>query len=230
MNKVSLEPKRSNVKRRYRSPQRTEQAGATRREILEAARRLFTSRGFGRTTMEAVAAEADVSVATVYLAFRNKLALVAALLAEAREDPALDAQQVLAEPDSRRRMAVGARLIRELHERTAGVTGILRSGRGNDPTLESMWDGWQAGHLDVVRRVARQASALGTLRAGLDEVMAADVLYMLTGSETYRQLVLERGWSPMQFEGWLADSIRRLVLDEPDDHQGSVDRGAGQST
>ena len=73
MNKVNLEPKGSNVKRRYRSAQRTKQASATRREILEAARRLFTSRGFGRTTMEAVAAEADVSVATVYLVFRNKL-------------------------------------------------------------------------------------------------------------------------------------------------------------
>ncbi|HEY8863168.1 MAG TPA: helix-turn-helix domain-containing protein [Candidatus Dormibacteraeota bacterium] len=209
---MSLESNGRRVKRRYRSPQRAEQANATRREILEASRRLFTSRGFGRTTMEAVATEADVSVATVYLIFGNKLALVSALLADAREDPSLDVQQVLDEVDLQRQASIGAHLIRELHERTAGVTGILRSGRGNDPTLESMWNAWQAGHLEVVTKVARHLARRGGLRSGLDATHAADVLYTLTGSETFRQLVTDRGWSPDRFEEWLADSIRRLVI------------------
>jgi len=43
----------------------------------------------------------------------------------------------------------------------------------------------------------------------VDDGRAADVLYTLSGSETYRQLVIERGWSPVQFEEWLADSARR---------------------
>jgi AcrR family transcriptional regulator len=211
---VNLEPNDRRVKRRYRSPQRAEQANATRREILEAARRLFTSRGFGRTTMEAVATEADVSVATVYLIFGNKLALVSALLADASEDPSLDVQQVLDEVDPQRQASIGAHLIRELHERTAGVTGILLSGRGNDPILESMWDAWQAGHFEVVTKVARYLARRGGLRSGLDETHAADVLYALTGSEIFRQLVMERGWSPDRFEEWLAYSIRRLVIAE----------------
>ena len=164
--------------------------------------------------MEAVATEAEVSVATVYLIFGNKLALVSALLAEAREDPSLDVQQVLDEVDPQRQASTGAHLIRELHERTAVVTGILRSGRGNDPILESMWDAWQAGHLEAVTKVARHLASRGGLRAGLDATQAADVLYMLTGSETFRQLVMERGWSPDRFEEWLADSIRRLVIAE----------------
>lgn len=162
--------------------------------------------------MEAVATEADVSVATVYLIFGNKLALVSALLADASEDPSLDVQQVLDEVDPQRQASIGAHLIRELHERTAGVTGILRSGRGNDPILESMWDAWQAGHLEVVTRVARHLARRGGLRSGLDEAHAADVLYTLTGSETFRQLITDRGWSPDRFEDWLADSIRRLVI------------------
>ncbi len=164
--------------------------------------------------MEAVASEAEVSVATVYLVFGNKLALVSALLADASEDPSLDVQQVLDEVDPQRQTSIGAHLIRNLHEGTAGVTGILRSGRGNDPTLESMWDAWQAGHLEVVTKVARQLARRGGLRSDLDETQAADVLYTLTGSETFRQLVLERGWSPDRFEAWLADSIRRLVIAE----------------
>ncbi|HYY74046.1 MAG TPA: TetR/AcrR family transcriptional regulator, partial [Solirubrobacterales bacterium] len=170
------------VKRRYRSPQRREQANATRREILHAAQGLFSARGFGRTTMEDVATAADVSVATVYLAFGTKLGLLSALIADVVEDPTLDVQQVLAEADRDRQVAIGARLIRQLHERTTGITGILRSGRGNDARLEILWDDWQARHLAAVSRVARHLAAAGSLRPGLDDASAADVLYTLTGS------------------------------------------------
>lgn len=205
----------SGVKRRYRSPQRKEQASATRREIMEAAQRLFSARGYGCTTMEAVASAADVSVATVYLAFRSKLGLLSALIADAVEDPTLDVQQVLAEANLDRQLAIGTHLIRQLHERTAGISGILRSGRGNDARLEALWDDWQARHLAAVSRVARHMAAAGRLRPGLDDARAADVLYVLSGSETYRQLVVERGWPSAQFEEWLADSIRRLLAAEP---------------
>lgn len=203
------------VKRRYRSPQRTEQASATRREIMEAAQRLFSAQGYGRTTMEAVASAADVSVATVYLCFRSKFGLLSALIANAAEDPSLDVQQVLEAADLDRQLSIGAHLIRKLHERTAGISGILRSGRGNDPRLETLWDDWQGRHLAAVSQVARHLAAAGWLRGGFDHGRAADVLYTLAGSETYRQLVIERGWRPDQFEEWLTDSVRQLLLAKP---------------
>ena len=61
-------------KRTYRSPRREQQARATRLAILEAAHRLFTSDGYTATTMQAVAAKADVATKTVYLAFSTKAA------------------------------------------------------------------------------------------------------------------------------------------------------------
>ena len=51
-------PEPVKAKRRYDSSRRREQAAATRRDILEAAQRLFEQRGYAATTMEAVAAEA----------------------------------------------------------------------------------------------------------------------------------------------------------------------------
>lgn len=182
---------------------------------MEAARRLFSTWGYGRTTMEAVAAAAGVSVATVYLVFGTKLGLISALVREAAGDPALDARQVVAAAGIEAKVRIGASLIRQLHERTSGITATLRSGVGNDPRLEALWNEWQAGHLAAVEQVARNVAAVGQLRPGLGAEEAADVLYVITGSETYRQLVVERGWSPARFEEWLRESIRRLVVAGP---------------
>ena len=66
-------------KRRYDSPRRREQAAATRREILEAAQRLFERQGYAATTMAAIAAEAGVALKTVYVVFETKSGLLRAL-------------------------------------------------------------------------------------------------------------------------------------------------------
>lgn len=50
-----------------------------RPEILQAARRVFGRQGYDRTTMRRVAAEAGVSPAGIYIYFKNKEAILAAL-------------------------------------------------------------------------------------------------------------------------------------------------------
>src|ERR1700730_612604 len=54
---------------------RGRQALEPRRQIIRAARRLFVSLGYVGTTVEAIAAEAGVAVATVYQAFGTKAAI-----------------------------------------------------------------------------------------------------------------------------------------------------------
>src|SRR4051794_21097383 len=65
--------------RRYESPRRREQAAATRRDILDAAERLFERNGYAATTMASIANEAGVALKTVYLAFETKSGLLRAL-------------------------------------------------------------------------------------------------------------------------------------------------------
>src|SRR4051812_216340 len=65
--------------RRHNSPRRREQAAATRREILEAAQRLFERDGYAATTVAAIATEAHVASKTVYLAFETKSGVLRAL-------------------------------------------------------------------------------------------------------------------------------------------------------
>ena len=71
-------------KRRYDSPRRAEQARQTRAAVVEAARRLFLRDGFAATTIAAIAAQAQVSVETIYKAFGGKPGLVRAICATAR--------------------------------------------------------------------------------------------------------------------------------------------------
>ena len=65
--------------RAYRSTVRTEQAAATRRAVLTAARELFTTTGYAGTTVADIARLAGVSVDTVYTSVGRKPELLLAV-------------------------------------------------------------------------------------------------------------------------------------------------------
>lgn len=60
-------------------------ADATRRHVLDAAEQEFLAHGYAGTRVEHVAAEAHVSVGTIYLHFGNKEGLYSAVLLRAQE-------------------------------------------------------------------------------------------------------------------------------------------------
>jgi AcrR family transcriptional regulator len=200
--------------RRYHSPQRQEQAGATRRRILEVAARLFADRGYAATTMQAIAIEAGVSLATVYLHFAGRAAMVVALAEEVVAAPDLSVEQVEREPDPRAQLRLGAGIIRRLNERSWVLTDILRSQRGRDDELTQLWARWQDRHLEAMRRGVAALVERGGLRAGLSLEEATDILYAVAGTEVYRALVHERGWSPARYEQWLFALACREILAE----------------
>ena len=121
------------VKRPYDSPRRREQAAATRREILDAAERLFLRDGYAATTMAAIAQGGAVALKTVYVAFETKPGLLRALwnhrLRAEDEDRPMgrhpDYLAVLAEPDPERKLRLNARNSR------LGKLRIARARRGD---------------------------------------------------------------------------------------------------
>src|SRR5918995_2032218 len=84
----------TDVKRSYRSARRQEQARRTRERIIDAARQLWTDRGFGSTTIEAIAADANVAVQTIYGAFGSKGGILTALLGRLEADAGGDTLMV----------------------------------------------------------------------------------------------------------------------------------------
>src|SRR6266545_6571401 len=112
-------------RRPYDSPRRRDQARATRQAVLDAGRELFIARGYVATTIEAIAALASVSPETIYAVFGSKRALLSELVDVSiaggdSAPPILDqawVQEMRAEPDPRRRLAILARNGRAILER-----------------------------------------------------------------------------------------------------------------
>jgi AcrR family transcriptional regulator len=200
------------AKRPYHSPDRVERSNRTRLAILQGAEAVFRERGYAAATMPSVAQQAGVSVATVYLYFPSKPALVrglAELVTGARD---LDVAQVLHEVDSMLQLQLGAAILRKLHERSEVVADVLRAAAGTDREVLDEWRRWQERHLKAVRLVAQSLLQRKALRSDVDVEAATDMLYVLGGADTFRQLVHERGWSGLRYERWLVEVVQRLLL------------------
>lgn len=200
--------------RPYNSPRRREQAAATRREILLAAQRLFERQGFAATTMAAVADEAGVALKTVYLAFDTKAGLLRALwnfLLRGDEEDVPIAQrewylEVLAEPDPRRKLELGARNGRLNKTRMGNLIEVIRAAAPTDPATGALWRRIHSDFHANLRRVVETLYESGALRPELDVDKATDLLWAINFSNVWHLLVGERGWPPEEYERWVYET------------------------
>jgi AcrR family transcriptional regulator len=210
-------------KRRYSNTLRSEQTALARRRILTAAGKLFLDRGYLGTTLAAIAAEAGVSVQTVYNVIGGKPAVLKAVydVALAGDDepvPMVDRpiyQAISAAPDAEHCLLLYASLARQIAERTTALIRMARAQAATgdkdlteylktlDAELE-FGSRYMAGHLD---------EKFG-LRTGLDTEAAADILWSLNGSDLSHRLVNERGWGWDRYETWLATTLLALLFDQ----------------
>jgi AcrR family transcriptional regulator len=206
--------------RRYDSPRRRDQAAATRRAILEAAQRVFEAQGYAATPVPTIADEAGVAVKTVYLAFTTKAGILCALwsdrLAGAEADtPVLERAwylELLDEPDPRRKLQLVARQSRGVKTRSAALMEVIRSAAAVDREIGQLWDDIQQKLLVVVRAVVQQLADGDALAAGLDVDSAVDLLFTLNHPSVWQLLVVGRGWTADQYEGWLAETLTQQLL------------------
>jgi AcrR family transcriptional regulator len=206
--------------RTYNSPRRREQAAATRRQILEAAQRLFERQGYAATTMAAIAAEAGVALKTVYVAFETKSGVLRALwnlLLRGDEEDAPVAErdwyrEAADEPDPERRLRLNARNSRVVKTRIAGVLRVIRTAAPVDPDIAALWDRIETEFHANQRKIVEPLGAGEALKPGLDVDRAADILWTLNHPDVWHLLVGERGWTPEQFEQWFADAACSQLL------------------
>jgi AcrR family transcriptional regulator len=199
---------------------RARRAAETRLRIIEAAAKLFGERGYTGTTIDAVAAEADVAVETVYARFKNKRNLLAAYLdiaivGDADAVPLLDREEVnriRATRDQREQLRQIAHLARSIFERTANAHAVLRSAAAVDPEARALAAEDEHRRRTTIRAYVDIVASGGPLRDGLAKEDATDTITVLASPEGYLRLTTNRGWTPARYERWLAANLTLLLL------------------
>lgn len=200
--------------------QRTQQARATRRRIIESARELFLEQGYAATTVDQIAARSGVAVQTVYFHFGNKrtvLKEVMDVLAVGDDAPVplLDrpwVRRVRDEPDARRALAIWLRTTRAIYGRVAPLLSVVRDAAGADPEMAEQWRTNQDQRHIAQHALAEILAEKQALRPGMTVTKAADVIFTLASPEVYLLLTAERDWSPARWQRWVTDTIADAVL------------------
>jgi AcrR family transcriptional regulator len=200
----------SQVKRKYDATSRRAAAAATRERICAAGEALFLRDGYARTSIRAVAKEAGVAEATVYLAFENKAALLNAVIIRAvRDNPSESLADIAAAPpeDVLPRLA-GSNAV--LMARAARLIALGESASLMDADLRP----WRArAHENLraaFRTIADRLDAAGMLRVPARE--AGDSLYALASESIYLRMTDGAGLPPDRYARWLTDVLSAALL------------------
>ena len=200
--------------RPYRRGLREEQAQLTRHRILEAARGLFVARGYSQVTMQEVAREAGVAYQTVFSQFRSKLQLAIDLCSSDLIHVGGVVAEFMAARDAGDPAAclrtIGA-FARRLYEPCAEVLRFMRE--SGDPELVSSYRAIGVRRLELLAPLGSQLERAGRLPPGWSGAQAVDLVWTMAGPEVYEQLVLDRGWTPEQFESWLPTAVAALLTE-----------------
>ncbi len=206
--------------RPYVSQVRDEQARRTRRAVVTAARELFLAQGYAPTTIDAIAAAAQVSRRTVFNAAGSKVALLKLALDWAitgddepvalEQRPAVRAIQ--AERDPRRALELWAEMVVEIAGRVAPVGQVLYAAADSDPEAAQLLADEAGNRMYGATEFVRHLASLGGLAAGVSQQQAADLCWAMMDGHLYHLLVTQRGWTPATVARWLADSLGATLL------------------
>jgi AcrR family transcriptional regulator len=210
------------VKRRaYDASARQAQSAETKQRIIEAARALILERGYRATTVAAIAADAGVNADTVYALVGRKPTLLRELIEQAVSgtDRAVVAEErphimaIVAEPDPATKITLYAKAMRHTHARLAPLLLALRDASSTEPEAKEVWQEISDRRALNMRKFIGEIRDAGGLRAGLSINDAADTVWVMNSPEVYVLLTIDRGWTPLRYERWLADSWKRLLLE-----------------
>lgn len=208
------ENSQSPTRRPYHSPARRRQAEQTRTRILAAARELFRSAGYAASTMEAIAAAAQVSAKTVEAAFGSKRGVLAAVVDPlASTGPPRDlVDQVRAAEDPQHRIRLVAELTRRAYEASVPEFELMRGAAAVAPEIVAVAQQVEARRRANQVRLVTYLREKGVLRKDLAPEEAADIVWALTSYDLYRALVNERHWTAGRYRDWLAGTLADGLL------------------
>jgi AcrR family transcriptional regulator len=202
-------------RRRYVSAQRQDTADATRARVLEAARALFSERGIDKVTIAEVARRAGVAGSTVYGLFASKAGILRALMQAALFGPRFQAAQRLLDgvDDPVRLIELTAGVARAVYDGESAELGVLRGASAFSADLRETEAEFEDLRREMQRPRLERLFAAGHARRGLDFDKARQLMWMYTSRDTWRMLVHDSGWSPDEYQAWLARTLVEALVE-----------------
>jgi AcrR family transcriptional regulator len=197
-----------------RLDRRERMAQQTRDEILTAARHLFAERGYTATSINDIAAEADVAVQTIYARLGSKRGTLVALVDLIDEEAGVDqlVERVLSTSTASETLSAGVRLTRVFQERCGDIIGALFSAAGAEPELGDAVAEGQRRHREGARITIEKTVNLDGLRDDVPPERAQALLALSTSHEAWRELIHSYKLDWDEAEAWLTQALTRALL------------------
>jgi AcrR family transcriptional regulator len=185
--------------------------------VVRTAWGLFTSLGYGRTTVTAIAAAAEVSPETIYKTFGGKAGLVRVIwqeaLAGAGAEPAeWRSDAMSASADTAPEIIEGwVRLGLEVAPRAGAVIALVRAAADVDPEAAVLLQEIERGRAERMLHNALVLGATGQIRPDLTTEQARDLLLLFT-DDHYGRLVSQAGWSNDEYVATMTRVMSAALL------------------
>ena len=207
-----------NGSRPYRSPLRESQAAVTRRRVLDAARDLFVEQGYTTTTVDEIAASAEVSPQTIYKSLGGKTGLLEAIIDEAADGPGgVPTEQqtwwveIAALPTAAERLEAYVVACCDVLARTRPIHAVIRKAWGGEAFVDDLRTRLYQTRLE--RNTAHLRTYISDdLRPGLTMREAAQRYFAISSPELYDLMTQQLGWSAAHHQRWLADTAAHDLL------------------
>jgi AcrR family transcriptional regulator len=204
-----------------RYPLRTSKARQTRLALITAALDLFSSQGYGATTVDAIARRAGVSRPTVFTSVpggKPQLLKEARDLALAGDDEPIPVPQrpwflhAMGQTDPAEVLRLQSANIRMLQERSAALEVSMHAAAASDGVIAELDRSANSQRRMGASFVIRRLHELDGLRSGLTQDEATDTYFALASPEVYLMLVRQCGWTADAYEQWLSAQLAWALL------------------
>jgi len=153
-----------------------------------------------------VARAARVSRQAIYLHFADRAQLFTAVVRHGDEQRGIPAavQRVMDAPSGVDAIRTIVALQASLNPDIWPIARALEAVRRVDAAAERSWQDRLEHRLNGCRAIVARLAQEGTLRPGMPQGVAADLLCTLTSLRMWEDLVLERGWTAKQYEACIS--------------------------
>lgn len=188
----------------------------TRQNIISAARKLFSERGYAQSRVEDIAVLAGVAAVTIYTSTGGKSGILQALVESCGEFQVQNgfSERLACATEAGPLLEDTARTLCLVRQEFADVIYAMQDAAPYDKLVAEMLREATKRYRGVCGEIALRLESLGALRTDITRTKAADLIWFHFGWWSWFTLHNENGWSYSEAQQWLLESLRHSILED----------------